>query len=76
VISFDGGPNRTRQTTIQVFVTNRDAANNLEVSFANGRDGTFFAIAPATTIPFDVSVHDCRLRGDGAVVPYSIMGIV
>jgi len=76
VISFDGGPNKNRQTVGQVLVTNRDAAVNLEISFANGKDGTFFAIAPMTTIPFDVAVHDCRLRGDGAVVPYSIMGII
>jgi hypothetical protein len=75
-ISFDGGPNRNRQTTGQVIVTNRDAAVNLEISFANGKDGTFFAIAPATTIPFDVMVHNCRLRGDGADVDYSIMGII
>lgn len=76
LISFDGGPNRNRQTTSQVIITNRDAAVNLEVSFANGRDGTFFAIAPSTTLPFEVMIHDCRLRGDGAVVPYSIMGII
>lgn len=75
VISFDGGPNRNRQLTSQVIVTNRDAAVNLEISFANGKDGTFFAIAPMTTIPFDVTIHDCRLRGDGALVAYSIMGI-
>ena len=76
-ISFDSGSNRNRQTTGQVIVTNREVAQNLEISFANGKDGTFFAIAPNTTVPFDVAVHSCRLRGAaGGTADFSIMGIV
>jgi len=77
LISFDLGVNRMRQTTSYIFITNRDAANPLEVSFANGRDGLWFAIAPSTTEMFPVIVHNCRLRGfTGAIAAYSILGIV
>ena len=77
VISFTGVPNRNNQSTSQVIVTNREAAQNLEISFANGKDGTFFAIAPNKTLVFDVAVHNCRLRGaSGATADYSIMGII
>jgi len=76
-ISFDGGPNRGYQTTMFVYVTNRDAANTLEISFANGRDKTWFAIAKGTTLTIPAICHNCRLRGtSGAVALYSIMGII
>jgi hypothetical protein len=77
LISFDLGVNRGYQTTSAVFVTNRDAANTLEISFANGRDKMWFAIAPKTSLSIEVMCHNCRLRGSsGAVALYSIMGIV
>ena len=77
LINFDLGANRNRQTTVYVIVTNRAAANPLEVSFANGQDGCWFAVAPNTTVTFPVICHNCRLRGyTGAVAAYSIMGIV
>lgn len=77
-IDFQVGPNLSpRGSTIQVVVTNREAANNLEVSFADGRESTFFAIAPSVTIQFPVSVYRCYLRGaSGGTSDYSIMGIV
>jgi hypothetical protein len=79
-ISFDVGVNREqRQLTTQVLVTNREAAagNLLEISFSNGRDGTFFAIPPQMTITFDVQTHRVSLRGaSGGTAAYSIMAIV
>lgn len=79
-ISFDTGPNRNRQTTSAVIVTNREVlagGNTLEISFADGADGKWFAIAPSTTISFPVSVHRCQLRGtSGGTAGYSIMGII
>jgi len=77
LVSFDQGPNRSNQSTMFVFITNRDASNTLEVSFANGKDKAWFAIAPATTISMPAVCHNCRLRGtSGAVALYSIIGIV
>lgn len=78
-ISFDMGPNRNRQTTSAVVVTNREilAGNTLEISFADGADGKWFAIAPSTTISFPVSIHRCQLRGtSGGTAAYSIMGVI
>jgi hypothetical protein len=78
-ISFDAGVNRNRQSTVAVVVTNREAVagNTLEISFANGRDGSWFAVAPNTTIELPVITHRVRLRGTtGAVALYSVMGIV
>ena len=76
-IDFGQGPNRSNQSTMVVFVTNRDAANTLEISFANGKDGTWFAIAINTTLPIPAVCHNCRLRGTtGATADYSIMGII
>jgi hypothetical protein len=78
-VSFDGGPRRNRQTTSAVVVTNRElvAGNTLEISFANGRDGSWFAVAPNTTIQIPVMTHRMRLRGTtGAVALYSVMGII
>jgi hypothetical protein len=78
LISFSQGPNRSYQTTTSIVsITNRDAANTLEVSFANGRDKTWFAIATDTTVTLPISCHNCRLRGSsGAVALYSVMGII
>ena len=78
LIDFQVGPNQSpRGSTTQVIVTNREAAQNLEISFAGGKDGTFFAIAPNTTITFSVSVFRCRLRGaSGATADYSILGVI
>jgi len=77
LISFGLGSTVSRQSTIQVVVTNREAAQNLEISFANGRDGRWFAVAPATTIQFPISTHNCRLRGaSGGTAAYSIMGVI
>lgn len=75
-VTFDGGPNRLRQSTGYVIVTNRETAggNLLEISFANGSQ--WFAIAPETTISFNVMCHRCYLRGDGGAADYSVMGIV
>jgi len=78
-ISFDMGPNKTRQSTSLVLITNRAAAggNSLEISFADGVDGRWFSIPPATTIPFPVVIHRCRVRGaTGATTAYSVMGII
>lgn len=78
-VSFDAGPNRGRGSTVQVIISNRElaAGNPLEVSFADGRDGRWFAIMPQTTLLFNVSIHRCRLRGtSGATSDYSIMGII
>jgi hypothetical protein len=77
LISFDQGPNRGGQTTAQVIVTNSSAANPLEISFANGKDKAWFAIAPNTTVVFPVICHNCRVRGaSGATANYSLLGIV
>lgn len=77
LVSFMLGPNVSQQKTSQVVVTNREAAQTLEISFANGQDGKWFAIAPATTIVFPVITRDCRLRGSsGGTAAYSIMGVV
>jgi len=76
-VSFDGGPNRNRQTTMYVIITNMEAAggNTLEVSFANGN--AWMAIATDTTITIPVVSHRCQLRGTtGAAADYAIMGIV
>jgi hypothetical protein len=60
-----------------VLLTNMDAANTLEVSFANGKDKAWYAVAPKTTISMPVICHNCRLRGtSGAVALYSVMGII
>lgn len=77
-VSFDEGPNKAaRASTLQVVVTNRDAVNNLEVSFADGRSGYWFAIAPQHTIPFPVSVFRLYLRGaSGGTADYSVIGVV
>jgi len=77
-ISFELGPNRTNQATGSVLVTNCEAAagNMLEVSFAGGKDKTYFAIPPQTTIEFPVSVYRCVLRGSGGAAAYSIMGVM
>jgi hypothetical protein len=78
-VSFDGGANRNRQATSAVVVTNRElvAGNTLEISFANGRDGSWFALAPNSTITVPVMTHRMRLRGtSGAVALYSVMGII
>ena len=77
LISFDQGPNKSNQTTMFVYVTNMDTTNTLEISFANGRDKAWYAIAPKTTISMQVVCHNCRLRGtSGATANYSIMGII
>ena len=77
LVSFDQGPNRSNQTTTFVLVTNMDVTNTLEISFANGKDKAWFAVAPKTTISMSVVCHNCRLRGTtGAVALYSIMGII
>lgn len=77
-IDFQVGPNKSpRGSTSQIVVTNREAARNLEVSFADGKTGTFFALAPNTTVSFPVSVFRCRLRGEtGGTSAYSIMGVI
>lgn len=77
-VSFDRGPNRGRNSTAQVIVTNATAAggNALGVSFAEGKDGTFFQIPPQTTLTFPVAVHRCFLRGEGGSADYSILGVV
>jgi len=77
-VSFDEGPNKAaRASTLQVVITNREAAQNLEVSFADGRDGYWFAIAPNTTLPFPVSVFRLYLRGaSGGTAAYSVIGVV
>jgi hypothetical protein len=59
-----------------VLITNTDVANSLEVSFADGRDGTFFSIPFGVTITFPVAVHRCRLRGAGGTATYSILGLI
>jgi hypothetical protein len=77
-VSFDEGPNSAaRGSTLQVVVTNREAAQNLEISFAGGRDGLWFAVAPNTTLPFYVSIFRMYVRGaSGGTADYSILGIV
>jgi hypothetical protein len=75
-VSFDRGANRTRQKTVAIVLTNREAAGGdlLEISFDNG--GTFFAVPPQHTITFPVMTHRVTLRGVGAAADYSIMGII
>ena len=77
-ISFDAGSNRGRSSTGQVIVSNLTASggNSLGVSFANGKDGTFFLVPPQMTLTFPVSVHNCVIRGEGGSADYSIMGII
>ena len=77
-VSFDLGPNRNGQSTGLVIITNREASggNLLEVSFAGGKDKTFFAIPPQHTIEFPVSVYRCTLRGVTGVALYSVMGVI
>jgi hypothetical protein len=73
-ISFDFGAGAT---TMFVVVTNMEAARALEISFANGRDKAWFAVAPGTTISMPVVCHNCRVRGaSGGTAAYAIMGIV
>ncbi len=75
LISFDFGLIKT--STMFVVITNMEAANALEVSFANGKDKAWFAIAPSTTISLPVVCHNCRVRGtSGGTADYAIMGIV
>lgn len=75
LVSFDFGVSRV--TTMYVVVTNLEAAQVLEISFANGRDKAWFAIAPSTTISLPVVCHNCRLRGaSGGAANYAIMGVV
>ena len=76
-LSFDKGANRSRQATIGVIITNREAVagNTLEVSFNEGRD--WFVVATNTTLSLPVVIHRIRVRGtSGAVALYSVMGIV
>lgn len=76
-VSFDGGVNRTRQSTLGVFVTNREAGggNTLEISFNHG--SSWYTIATDTSLYMPVVIHEIRLRGTaGAVALYSVMGIV
>lgn len=76
-ISFDRGANKSRQATMCVLVTNREAVagNPLEISFNEG--GTWFTVATNTTIHMPVVIHRVRVRGlTGATADYSIMGIV
>jgi hypothetical protein len=78
-VSFDQGPNRGRNSTAQVIVSNLEIAggNPLEVSFANGANGKFFSIPPQQTVTLLVNTHRCRLRGaSGATSNYSILGII
>lgn len=78
-VSFDKGSNRNRQSTSQVIISNLAAAggNVLEVSFANGQDGKWFSIPPGQTVPINVMIHRCNVRGkSGATTAYSIMGII
>jgi hypothetical protein len=78
-VSFDGGPNKTRQLTVAVLVSNLAAAggNPLEISFANGSNDRFFSIPPQQTVTFPVMVHRCQVRGKtGATTAYAILGIV
>ena len=77
VVSFDIGPNRNRQTTLGVIISNLEVAagNSLEVSFSKGH--FWFAIPPATTVTIPAVIHEIYLRGaTGAVSLYSVMGIV
>ena len=77
VVSFDAGTNRTRQTTTEIIISNRESVggNFLEVSFDDGR--RWFAINPASTFSFPVMCHYCSLRGyTGAVARYSVLGII
>jgi hypothetical protein len=76
-VSFDAGPNRLRQATLGVFVTNREAAggNTLEVSFNNA--GSWYVVATDTSLYMPVVIHRMRLRGtSGATADYSVLGIV
>lgn len=74
-VSFDGGPNRNRQATSAVLVTNLEVARNLEISFDEGRD--WFSIAFGATVCFPIIIHRVRLRGrSGGTAGYSILGII
>ena len=76
VVSFDGGSNKNRQSTLGLIVTNRElvAGNTLEISFNRG--GDWFIIATNTTIEIPAVIHEVYLRGTtGAVALYSILGI-
>jgi len=77
-ISFELGPNKTNQAVGLVIVTNTTASggNALGVSFAGGKDKTFFSIPPQTTVSFPVSVYRCTLAGIGGAATYSIMGVM
>lgn len=79
-ISFDGGPNRNRQLTTAIMVSNLEGMGsgiNLEISFADGADGKWFSIPPEVTITLPVSIHRCRVRGvSGNTAAYSIMGVI
>lgn len=77
-VAFDEGPNKAaRASTMHVIVTNREAAQNLEISFADGRDGMWFSISPNTTIRFDVGIYRVYLRGaSGGTAAYSVLGVV
>ena len=77
-VSFDEGPNQAaRGSTLQVLVTNVEAAQNLEISFADGRDGRWFSIAPDTTLSIGVGIYRMYVRGaSGGTAGYSILGIV
>lgn len=77
-VSFDEGPNKAaRASTLEVIVTNLEAARNLEVSFADGQDGKWFSIAPNMTLRMGVSVFRMYVRGaTGGTSAYSILGIV
>lgn len=75
-VSFDQGANRQRQATLGVVVTNREAAQVLEVSFNNS--GSWLAVAPGPfTIYLPIVTHRMQLRGaSGGTAAYSVMGIV
>ena len=77
-VSFDEGPNKAaRSSTLQAIVTNLETSQVLEVSFADGRDGYWFAIAPNTTISFPVGIYRLYLRGaSGGTAAYSVLGVV
>ena len=76
-ISFDGGPNKSNQTTELILLFNAEgtSGNVLEVSFSDGR--LWFQVPPQQVISFPIMVHRCRLRGlSGATSDYSILGII
>ena len=77
-VTFDEGPNRgSKHSTISVYITNLEAAQTLEVSFADGGDGRWFSIAPATTVSLSISAFYLHLRGaSGATAGYSVLGVI